>query len=166
MGRLRDSLGWLEHPVADARLHMTLGISCDFDNLPEHVVAQMLAIGASTKAEPVRVTLSRLAASPESIALRLERSTRELNALGGQLAGRLVRAGIARPDWRFSPHVRLGYRRGEPFGRKISAIEWESRHFVLIHSIVGRQTHEELARWPLTARQPALPLVMPGLNVS
>ncbi len=41
-----------------------------------------------------------------------------------------------RPDWRFSPHLTLLYRDGEPVWRAVDNLGWPVRDFVLIESVV------------------------------
>ena len=60
------------------------------------------------------------------------------NGLGGATKGE------------FSPHVTLTYDkvRVKPF--KIAPpIHWMVRDFVLIHSVLGKTTHNHLGRWPV-----------------
>jgi 2'-5' RNA ligase len=48
----------------------------------------------------------------------------------------------------FQPHVTLTYDkvRVKPF--KIQPVRWIVRDFVLIHSVLGKTTHNQLGRWP------------------
>jgi RNA 2',3'-cyclic 3'-phosphodiesterase len=139
--------------VRDDRLHVTLGITEDFDSFPERAAIAMQAIGAAVTAGPVPVVLDRLVASARSVALRPDRPSQALRDLHHQLDGPLARLGLRRPDWAFSPHVTLAYREGAPFEQRIDPIAWESQEFVLIHSLLGATEHRELARWLLERRQ-------------
>ena len=54
-----------------------------------------------------------------------------------------------RPGYRFSPHLTLGYRIGEPFSERVAPVSWTADEIVLIDSHVGRTRHEVLGRWRL-----------------
>ncbi len=149
----RDALAAAQSPVANDRLHLTMGVTADFASYPSAVERRLKAIGDAVGEAPVPVVLDRLAASRRSYALRPSRSCARIKALHAALAAPMRQGGLLRSDWKFSPHVTLAYRAGEPFSTPIDAIAWESRDFVLIYSAVGETRHVELGRWPLVPRQ-------------
>lgn len=144
--------------VANDRLHLTLGVTEDFDTLPEMVVRRMRAIGDATALDPLPVRLDRIVGSNRSIALRPGRIIAPLALLARQLGSDLRRAGLLRSGWEFSPHLTLVYRNGMPFQQPVDPIGWQASDFVLIHSLIGATRHIDLARWPLASRQLSLAL--------
>ncbi|MBX3594902.1 2'-5' RNA ligase family protein [Sphingomonas sp.] len=162
--RQRNLIGWQrdalagDTPVANDRLHLTLGVTPDFASPPGAAARTLIEIGRSIQADPPRIRLDRLAASNRSVALRPSRNIPPLTDLGRDIANRLRRTGLLRERWDFHPHVTLLYRDGPPYQHAIEPIWWDAGEFVLIHSLVGATQHVELARWPLTSRQ--LPLAL------
>ena len=153
IGWQRDQLGLAERIVRNDRLHVTLGITDDFEHRPYAEARRLVEIGESIAAAPVSVALDRLSAGNASIALCPSRRIAALADLGEQLRAILERDRLLRRGWTFRPHMTLLYRNGAPFQRKIEPIGWEATDFVLIHSILGATEHIELGRWPLVARQ-------------
>lgn len=156
IGVQRDQLGLAETVVENDRLHITLGLTEDFPRPPYDAMARLIEIGAQTSAAPVPVSLDRVSAGNDTIALRPSRRIDALAELGRTLQHGLARAGLLRAGWAFHPHVTMIYRKGRPFTRTIPAIGWEATDFVLIHSLLGEHRHIELGRWPLIARQGSL----------
>ncbi|WP_374408191.1 2'-5' RNA ligase family protein [Pelagerythrobacter sp.] len=158
MELIRNGLS-LATKVDPERLHMTLGISEDFVEFPSSAANAMLAVGDAVAGEPQKIALDCLAGSDASVALRPARSPRGLRLMQKGIGDRLFRRGLARSGWQFNPHVTLGYRQGLPFRTRVEPIEWKACDFVLVHSVVGKTIHRELARWPLVPRQYSLPFV-------
>lgn len=155
IGVQRDQLGLADALVENERLHITLGITEDFEHRPYAEAKQLLAIGTQISAAPVPVKLDRVSAGGDTIALRPSRKIDALAELGRQLQRGLAAAALLRGGWDFHPHVTLLYRKGRPFTRTIPPIGWDATDFVLIHSILGAHQHIELGRWPLIDRQGA-----------
>lgn len=155
IGVQRDQLGLADALVENDRLHITLGITEDFDHRPDAAARRLVAIGEQIAAAPIPMKLDRVSAGGDSIALRPSRKIDGLAELGRQLQRELTRATLLRKGWDFHPHVTLLYRKGSPFTRTIEPIGWDAIDFVLIHSILGAHRHIELGRWPLIARQAA-----------
>lgn len=153
IGLVRDRLDALDRIVANERLHATLGITPDYSEFPEWLVARMLGIGDAVFASPIVVVLDRLARSRKSVALRPARMLPGLRDLTTQLHRPMLRAGILRPEWDFNFHVTLGYCEGQPFNARIDPIAWHCTEFALVHSVVGLTEHRILRRWPLVLRQ-------------
>jgi RNA 2',3'-cyclic 3'-phosphodiesterase len=153
IGRHRNGLEGVRDPVINKRLHLTLAVTDLYERFPAEAAQKLHKLGAAIFGEPVALSLERLAASKESVALRPVRPTRELRALHKSLAEPMAREALLMPGYRFSPHVTLGYRKGKPFAWPIEPIAWESHEFVLIHSEVGATRHYPLGRWPLAWRQ-------------
>jgi len=153
IGRARDSVAGAHSIVSDDRLHATLAITNDYPEFPQALADRLVAIGDAVAGEPVPVALDRLVGSPRSVALRSRRAPAAMRDLQRQLAGPMARQGLGRHGWEFSPHVTLLYWQGKAFEAPADPIGWLGSDFVLIHSIVGRTRHIELARWLLEPRQ-------------
>ena len=142
-------------PPRAEHLHLTLNILDDFPGFPEQVAERLIEVGAAVAADPFGVTLDEAAGSTRSIALRPRRRNVALHALSQRIGAALSDAGIAqRESYRFSPHLTLSYRSGQPFSRTIEPIGWRVDEFVLVHSLVGRTRHEVLGRWSLRGIDP------------
>ena len=138
--------------MAAARLHMTMFILDDLPRLDPVTVERMRSIGGAVEARPVDIVLDRLAGSYRSVALRPGRAHPALLALHRQLAAVAQTAGVApRRDYRFSPHVTLGYDNPAPWSERVAPVSWVADDLVLIHSRVGQTRHEVLGRWRLNA---------------
>ncbi|RYE02464.1 MAG: hypothetical protein EOP61_08570 [Sphingomonadales bacterium] len=156
IGAIRNGIADGHGRVADERLHVTLGISADFDAFPDALARAMAAFAEEVSLDPFVISLDRLAASDRSVALRSSRRAKGLTQLYQQFDRPLRRWHIRRPDWAFNPHVTLLYRAGRPMLKPIAPIAWQACDFVLIHSVVGATQHIELGRWRLESRQRSL----------
>ncbi|MET0310218.1 MAG: 2'-5' RNA ligase family protein [Sphingomonas sp.] len=152
-GLFRDTLEPQLDPVANDRLHMTLGITSDFMAFPHDLAQRMLGIGEAVAGDPFALSLDRLSGSERSMALRPNKRPPALSALQKQIDDQLRYWNLMRTGWSFNPHVTLGYRAGLSFLKPIVPLEWEVGDVVLIHSLVGATRHVELGRWPLVRRQ-------------
>lgn len=152
-GLFRDAADPALDPVANDRLHMTMGITDDSDAFPQDAAECMAAIGAGLAGDPFVLTLDRLSGSERAIALRPARRPPALSAVQKQIDERMRYRSLMRAGWRFNPHVTLGYRAGLSFLTPIVPLLWEVRDVVLIHSLVGATRHITLGRWPLLRRQ-------------
>lgn len=152
IGNMREEIAPGVPHVANERLHSTLGITNDYTALPPPLVDELRAIGDAISADPFDVTVDRLSGSADSVALRPSRANRAWRELQAQIEGKMRRAGILRDHWRFSQHITLYYRSGEPFTRIIGGYDWPVDELLLIHSEVGAGKHRVLAQWPLRGR--------------
>jgi RNA 2',3'-cyclic 3'-phosphodiesterase len=153
IGLARDGLGITSGAVSNDRLHVTIGITQDYASLPGDVVHHAMRIGDGISGDPFDLCLDRLSAGAESVALRPSRRPPALTMLQKRIDALLTYWGVRRADWRFSPHVTLGYRPGPVSLEAVAPIAWQVREVVLIHSIVGATRHIELGRWPLVRHQ-------------
>ena len=158
MGVLRDNVNEGGTIVANHRLHMTLAISGDYPRPDHGLEAELVAMGEKVDAEPFRLSLDRLGAGYEVVALRPSQAPAGLRQLQRHLDQGLAYRGVRRAGWSFNPHVTLLYRKGDAFLKQVPAFEWEVAEVVLIHSIVGATEHVELGRWSLVRQQLSLAL--------
>lgn len=138
--------------LAPDRHHVTLALTEDFDREPHGLVDALMRAGATVIAAPFALHLDRLSGSTRTVALRPTHVVRPLRDLQKGIAAAMAGQGIAmRPDWSFSPHETLCYRKGEPFQQPIEGFHWAVTSFVLVHSFVGLSQHETIGCWPLHA---------------
>ncbi|WP_174291713.1 2'-5' RNA ligase family protein [Sphingomonas bacterium] len=147
--------------IAADRLHITMFILDDLEQLDHAIVALLRRVGDAVDAPAVPIMLDRLVASHRSSALRPGDGASGLMTLYRQIAGLARSAGIAeRRGYRFSPHLTLGYRKGDAFSQPVTPVGWIADELVLIHSHVGQTRHDTLARWRLAGASPGQPTLL------
>jgi RNA 2',3'-cyclic 3'-phosphodiesterase len=129
--------------------HITLAITGDYEEPSAQIADKMVRMPKDLLLAPFGLVLDQLAGSGRSLALRLSDKPSRLALLQRQLERALVRTGMRRPGWRFSPHLTLLYRHGLGFSHSIEPIVWRATELVLVHSHVGLTRHDILGRWPL-----------------
>lgn len=133
-----------------SRLHVTVAITEDLPVPMPALVAALLRAGEAVRAEPFEIVLDRLSASPRSIALRPARVIPELKELHAAVREAMTAEGVPlRKDWRFSPHMTLGYGEARPFVKPVQPFGWKVGELLLIHGLAGANRHEVLGRWTL-----------------
>lgn len=138
------------------RLHVTLGITPDFQEEPSAIRDALIHAGAAIRAAPFAFTLDRLVGGAHTVALRPGRVVPALRDLQKAIAAAMATRNVAmRPDWTFSPHETLAYRKGAPFQRRIEGFRWIVNDFCLVHSVVGLHRHETIGQWQLVAPEEA-----------
>jgi len=141
--------------VAAERLHITMFIFDDREDMPAPFKAALTGIGDAIAAAPIGIVFDRLSIGNHAIVLRPSRRIAALDALYRQLGDHCRAAGIAeREGYTFSPHMTLSYRGGAPASRAVTPVTWTARELVLIDSHIGKTRHEVLGRWPLDAADP------------
>ena len=141
----------LGKPVLTEYLHLTL-CKADFPCLPGWAVPLMRAIGDSIAVPCFRIVVDRMTGSPKSVMLRPSERIEALFDLQARLAAAMARIDRLRGHaGRFSPHITLVYRKGDPFDWEIEPISWRAEELLLVHSKVGLTEHVVLDRWPLAS---------------
>lgn len=139
-------------PLLAEHLHVTLDILDDRTAVEDWLRTALLDLGDSIRMPPFDLVLDMATGGRRSIALRPRRQCQALEALRREIGNARGAAGIAeRKDYRFSPHLTLGYRDGGAFSQPIEPVAWPVTDFVLIHSHLGRPRHDVLGRWRLEA---------------
>lgn len=135
-----------------AHHHITLALTPDCAEEAPGFIAALLRAGDAVAAAPFTLHLDRLSGGARTVALCPSRVVPPLHALQAAIAAAMAAQGVAmRPDWRFSPHETLGYRKGAPFQRLVEGFDWPVTSFALVHSFIGQRRHETIGQWPLRA---------------
>lgn len=132
------------------RHHVTLALTTDFEHEPPELVAALMRAGDSVSAAPFDLLLDQLSGSARTVALRPSHAVPTLRTLQQRIvAGMAAQGVVLRPDWTFSPHQTLCYRKGPSFQRPVEGFHWAVSAFALVHSLIGLSRHETLREWPL-----------------
>jgi len=135
------------------RLHMTIAITEHVPVPMPAIAAALLRAGEAVRAEPFEIVLDQLSANPgpESVVLRPARVIPAAKELHAAVREAMIAEGVPlRTNFRFSPHVTLGYgKNGPSFTRPVQPFGWKVSELVLIHSVAGAHLHKMLGRWTL-----------------
>lgn len=139
--------------LAPDRLHVTLALTPDRTMEAADLVDALRRAGDAVRAAPFDLLLDRLSIGSRTAALRPAGKVPPLQALQAAIAQSMRKEGIAmRPDWHFSPHQTLRYRKSATTGtRAVTGFRWHVTDFVLVHSLIGLTRHETIGRWRLRA---------------
>ncbi|HZZ11667.1 MAG TPA: 2'-5' RNA ligase family protein [Paraburkholderia sp.] len=151
-------------PLAAKRLHVTLLHLGNFaGGLPQAKVEAAMSAAASVAMAPFSVEFDATASfaarpRPGPLVLRGGEGVAGLHRLHEALAGALPHEDFnehaaPRVMTSYLPHLTLAYGMPWTAGEPVDAVCWNVREFVLMHSLLGRSRHVELARWPLLSGQ-------------
>ena len=137
-------------PLRTERLHITLHVLGEYDELPEADVVSARTVGDAVVASAFDVVFDRALTfrGSEAYVLRVGEGIEDIVAFWQSL-------GIAIADVRpykkspFTPHMTLSYRGRTMTEHTVAPIRWTVKEFVLINSHVGDTYHEVMGRWPL-----------------
>jgi 2'-5' RNA ligase len=150
-----------EHPevrarwVKPERFHATLNFLGDYPDVPADVLEKAKSAADKLNASSFDWTLdyaiSFRGREPPCV-LRSTVVPPLLMVLWQNLGKALSLVGLRIPAERqFTPHVTLAYGRRElQWATPVTPIDWHVRHFVLIHSVVGKGDYRVLGDWPLS----------------
>jgi 2'-5' RNA ligase len=149
----------LEHGLEAALIlpehfHVTLFHLGDWGAFPGEVVRLAKEAAAQVETAPFDVAFARAESFRNRTGVYpfvLTGGVTPWQALHAALGSALKRVGLgAATRGEFRPHVTLAYDkvRIKPF--IIEPISWTVRDFVLVHSLLGKTTHDHLGRWPLS----------------
>lgn len=146
----RTCFGRCRTPVAIGRLHLTLLMLGDHEAAPRGLAAKVRETLLSGAPTACRIVFDTLVRGGRSTLLAPSEPLLGVAGFQRRLAQMLARASIAPPpQWRFSPHITLGYGQAQGATRPIDPISWTADELVLVHSLVGQTRHVALGRWPL-----------------
>lgn len=159
---LRDVPGVMRRPVADCRLHLTIGAAGSFDATSQALTAAIVEHLSGWAVPTCRLVLDTLVATPERALLSASEPLRGFaltqTELAYLLAGALAPFGIDTAQWmrRMKPHVTLGYDGLWAGARPILPISWTMDRVCLVESRHGRG-HIVRQSWPADVSGPAHP---------
>ncbi|MEI9929262.1 MAG: 2'-5' RNA ligase family protein [Rhizomicrobium sp.] len=140
--------------ILPEHLHVTLFHLGDWAALPEEIVKLAKDAAGQVKATPFNVAFPRAESFRNSTGVFpfvLTGNAKEWQALHTSLAATLTKAGLGGATrGEFKPHVTLVYDKVRVKPLKITPFSWTVQEFVLVHSVLGKTTHNHLGRWPLS----------------
>lgn len=142
--------------INPGRYHLTLQFLGDSDRLREDVAAAAMRAAASVQARPFDLVLDAAGSFRNRNVpwwLGCVATPPELQALWTALGGALAHAGVrAESGKALVPHVTVLRDAHAALPRtSIVPVTWTVRDFVLVHSVLGRQSaYHLLGRWPLS----------------
>lgn len=142
-------------PVAPERFHITLHHLGDYAGLPPNIVTAASEAAATVAMPAFDVALDRVASfsgRPRNrpFVLLGGDGVAALKAFQQALGTAMQKAGLGRwVEPKFTPHVTLLYDDHCVAEQLVETVGWIAREFVLVHSLLGKTQHVQLARWPL-----------------
>jgi RNA 2',3'-cyclic 3'-phosphodiesterase len=153
--KLKAEHGLSGNLILPGHLHVTLFHLGDWAALPEEIVSIASLAASRVRATVFDVTFKRAESLRNSTGVHPFVLTGDKNAsawheLHEGLRIALTDAGLGgATKGEFLPHITLTYDKLRAKPDAIAPIIWTVRDFVLIHSELGRTTHNHLGRWPL-----------------
>ncbi|HEY2033134.1 MAG TPA: 2'-5' RNA ligase family protein [Rhizomicrobium sp.] len=150
---LKREHGFTGNLILPEHLHVTLFHLGDWAVLPEEIVNLASAAASQVHVPAFDVTFKRAESFRNSTGVYpfvLTSDKSQWQALHEALRAALTNAGLGgatRGD--FEPHITLTYDPVRVKPHAIAPITWLVIDFVLIHSVLGKTTHNHLGRWPL-----------------
>ncbi len=141
--------------ILPGHLHVTLFHLGDWAALPEEIVTIASLASSQVRASPFDVTFDRAESLRNStgiypFVLTGGKNTSPWRGLHEALRVALTNAGLGGATrGEFLPHITLTYDKLRARPLAIAPVTWRVKDFVLIHSELGRTTHNHLGRWPL-----------------
>lgn len=161
--QIADAASWFDppgQPLRPEHLHVTLDILDDRDSVSGAFETVLKEVGDAVGAAPFAIAFDMAGGSARSVALRPRRKSPGVEDLRRRIVAARQATGIAeRADYRFAPHMTLGYRDGAPFSQPIAPVGWTVDEFMLVHSHVGRMRHDIVGRWALAGADAQLALL-------
>lgn len=153
--RLRYSHGLRGKALSPSRLHLTLHYLGAYNGLPKKLIETVCTAAPAVSVPPFEISFDRALSFPNKrqarpLVLRAGKDIVSLTMLHRVMGEAMTRSGLGR--WvtpHFTPHMTLLYDRCLVDEHPIEALGWTVTDFVLVHSLIGRGTHNHLARWPL-----------------
>jgi 2'-5' RNA ligase len=152
---LKARYGLTGNLILPEHLHVTLFHLGDWAALPGEIVALASLAASQVRVPAFQVTFNRAesfrnATGVYPFVLTGDKNASAWRELHDGLRMALTNAGLGgATKGEFQPHVTLAYDKVRVKPRAIEPITWQVKDFVLIHSELGRTTHNHLGRWPL-----------------
>jgi 2'-5' RNA ligase len=139
--------------ILPQHLHVTLFHLGDWAAFPEEIVRLAKDAAAQVAVPPFEAAFARAESFRNSTGVFPFVLTGDLapwRPMHDALGAALKRVGLGgATQGEFKPHVTLTYDRVRVKPSSIEPIAWHVREFVLVHSLLGKTTHNHLGRWPL-----------------
>jgi 2'-5' RNA ligase len=149
VGRIRDLLGTVPRPVADDRLHMTVGAFGRFAETPHAGIEWVRRRLQGAALPSFRICLDTLVRTSGRALLMPGEPPAGFDRLQRAL---LERLGLHSASWRgIRPHVTIGYGGSPAATQAVDPIGWTADRLLLVESLVGEQRHIVHEGWTLTA---------------
>ena len=152
---LKARHGFTANLILPEHLHVTLFHLGDWAALPQEIV-RLVSLAASQIHEPeFDVTFARAESFRNStgifpFVLTGDKNPSVWSGLHDALRAELITTGLGgATKGEFLPHITLTYDKLRVKPRPIDSITWRVKDFVLIHSELGKTTHNHLGRWAL-----------------
>jgi 2'-5' RNA ligase len=145
--------GFAANLILPEHLHVTLFHLGDWAALPDEIVTLARGAASQVNVPPFDVSFQRAQSFRNRTGIFpfvLTGDEKQWHALHAALGNALKDGGLGgatRGD--FEPHVTLTYDKMRLKPVAIAPVSWTVRDFVLIHSELGKTTHNHLGRWPL-----------------
>jgi 2'-5' RNA ligase len=142
-------------PLLPAHLHISLYWLGDYVCLPKAVVAAACEAGAMMSAPTFNVIFDRAMSFYRKgrtcpFVLRPSDDIIALSAVYRALGEAMTKVGLRR--WvssHFTPHMTMLYDQQIVKEQAVETLRWRANELVLVHSLLRRNRHIHLARWPL-----------------
>ncbi|HEY4941108.1 MAG TPA: 2'-5' RNA ligase family protein [Rhizomicrobium sp.] len=152
---LKREHGFAGNLILPEHLHVTLFHLGDWIRLPDEIVALANRAAAEVLSPPFDVRFNKAESFRNRtgvypFVLTGDKDAAPWRPLYDALGAALKRHGLASVvHEEFKPHVTLlrDAKRAKAFA--VEPLGWTVRDFVLVHSVLGKTTHNHLARWPL-----------------
>lgn len=147
--------GFTGNLILPEHLHVTLFHLGDWNTLPEEIVHLASGAASQVNVPAFEVAFKRAESFRNStgiypFVLTGDKDAAAWRTLHDALKVALTNAGLGgatRGD--FTPHITLTYDKVRVKPTPIDPIVWTVKDFVLIHSVLGKTTHNHLGRWLL-----------------
>jgi 2'-5' RNA ligase len=150
---MKAAHGFTANLILPEHLHVTLFHLGDWPALPDEIVTLASGAASQVSVPAFDVTFKRAQSFRNSTGVFpfvLTGDKAQWRTLHEALRVALIHAGLGgATHGDFEPHVTLTYDKVRVKPHAIAPGAWLVRDFVLIHSELGKTTHNHLGRWPL-----------------
>jgi 2'-5' RNA ligase len=140
--------------ILPEHLHVTLFHLGDWGAFPEEVVRLAKEAAAQVETAPFDVAFTRAESFRNRTGVHPFVLTGDIapwQVLHAALGSALKRVGLGgATQGEFRPHVTLAYDKLRIKPSAIEPVSWTVRDFALVHSLLGKTTHNHLGRWSLS----------------
>lgn len=135
-------------PVAEDRLHVTIGTAGGYDETPHGVIALIADTLTGLTLPSCALMFDTIIGGRKSTLLKPSERLRGFDALQIRIATAI---GLHPALWsRFRPHITLGYGGRQAPAQPIDPIGWKADRLYLVESLYGETRHILHGGWSLT----------------